>query len=509
MKQIRNEQPIANCDEDALGLAAWSRRIATMVATPPGPLTVGVLGPWGIGKTSVLRMVDAELSAMGASDAGKDTATRTEKRVVTVWFDLGQYENETTPLGALLVSMLVALRRYEKTDYAHALANALRGLLAGFSMSWELGVPGFTRFRGAFDAAKALNREDQLRQIEQLELVTAHAQALRELKPGNLKLVVLIDDLDRCLPERAVHLLEQIKLVLKHPDIVFVVALDSTPIEAAVARRIAGQHDSSALALAKQYMDKLIHVPLSLSHSRESFSDFAGTQLVSDAHAVPREIPAEARDELAAALEFNPRRLIRIANELRIWDSAVDMTTLEGRAVLTTWGVADELRERYRDVYKVLLRSPEVCEALVGVNTVGDVRRRVLELEKGNRLSPLVGCASPLVAVSGTASLEMGLLLVSMPGQAWLADEHLRAALDRYLEYFAWGCDELRKALERLESDDETEALAALQNTSALVMACPRLGAEVGDGLRKCLGHASAQVREEASRLLAARCDKQ
>lgn len=71
-------------------------------------------------------------------------------------------------------------------------------------------------------------------------------------------LVVLIDDLDRCLPETTISTLEAIRLLLFLKHTAFVIAADDQMIKHAVKRHFQGVEDK----LVTSYFDKLIQVPI-------------------------------------------------------------------------------------------------------------------------------------------------------------------------------------------------------------------------------------------------------
>ncbi len=77
------------------------------------------------------------------------------------------------------------------------------------------------------------------------------------------QLVVLIDDLDRCLPETAIATLEAIRLFLQVPKTVFVVAADEAMIEYSVRRHFPELPIPAAgmTSFARSYLEKLIQVP--------------------------------------------------------------------------------------------------------------------------------------------------------------------------------------------------------------------------------------------------------
>jgi predicted KAP-like P-loop ATPase len=85
----------------------------------------------------------------------------------------------------------------------------------------------------------------------------AFEAALEEL---NIKLVVLVDDLDRCLPDTAIATLEAMRLLLLLPRTAFIIAADEEMIRQAVRHHF-GQIEISD-DLVTSYFDKLIQIPL-------------------------------------------------------------------------------------------------------------------------------------------------------------------------------------------------------------------------------------------------------
>src|SRR3546814_10173526 len=95
-------------------------------------------------------------------------------------------------------------------------------------------------------------------------------QALRDafeetLEELGVTLVVLIDDLDRCLPPTTISTLEAIRLFLFLKHTAFVIAADTDMIKHAVRKHFDGVDDD----LATNYFDKLIPVPRSEEHTSE------------------------------------------------------------------------------------------------------------------------------------------------------------------------------------------------------------------------------------------------
>ena len=80
----------------------------------------------------------------------------------------------------------------------------------------------------------------------------------KTLEAMGVTLVVLIDDLDRCLPETTISTLEAIRLFLFLKNTAFVIAADDAMIKYAVRRHFQGVDDD----LVTNYFDKLIQLPI-------------------------------------------------------------------------------------------------------------------------------------------------------------------------------------------------------------------------------------------------------
>ncbi len=83
------------------------------------------------------------------------------------------------------------------------------------------------------EAAAAIQRERTKVFIEQIQLLEKFQDTFRGIGEGTFgpnRLVVFVDDLDRCLPEKAIQVLEAIKLFLDVRDCVFILGIDQDVI---------------------------------------------------------------------------------------------------------------------------------------------------------------------------------------------------------------------------------------------------------------------------------------
>lgn len=242
------------------------------------PATIGVYGDWGSGKSSLLRMVESEL--------------RSSDEVLVLTFNGWLFEGHEDAKAALMGSILEALCKDQtltnkgKQLLAKLLKRvnwlSLGGLAVKAAIAYGSGDPsvlGVPVDAGATAAAmeglkqaKDVSAEDVERFIREdsaqerrrsvMEFRDDFAKLLSETK--RKRLVVVIDDLDRCMPETIIETLEAIKLFLFVPNTAFIIGADQRLVRYAVRRRFPELPGERA-DVGRDYLEKLVqfsvHVP--------------------------------------------------------------------------------------------------------------------------------------------------------------------------------------------------------------------------------------------------------
>lgn len=275
---------------DLLNTEAIARTIVRLVEeTANSAVTIGVHGDWGAGKSSVLEMVEA------AFPEGGD--------VLCLKFSGWQFQGFEDAKIALIEGVVHGLieRRSLTTKAAEEVKRILKSVDAlkvakkgaGLAVTALTGIPAFgldEMFGWAVDSIKNAvtdkdSREAVLKQLEGLRKEKAADAAGRNV-PGEIKefrkaykgliekagirrLVVLVDDLDRCLPQTAIETLEAIRLFVLWDRTAFIVGADEGMIEVAVRDHFKNFPEIDASANAREttqsytrsYLEKLLQVP--------------------------------------------------------------------------------------------------------------------------------------------------------------------------------------------------------------------------------------------------------
>ena len=281
--------------QDLLGYTVHASLLKNVVTNEKNlPITIGLYGDWGSGKSSILRILEEQLK--------KDDDT------VVVYFDGWSFESFDDAKMALIQGIVDALEN-EKRFFAKvgdeitaehkALKDAFKKLkksinwmrVLKFSVKTVIPIATAVATGGAsliipllLDAFKdhkenltdlltgdnaeqflkdAINAEDEEKKYEAVrEFRKDFEDLIKKSKQG--KIVILIDDLDRCLPRHIIENLEAIKLFLDVPKTAFVIAADSFIVSNAIKSEYkdiitaAGEEGKS---IGDAYMEKFIQLP--------------------------------------------------------------------------------------------------------------------------------------------------------------------------------------------------------------------------------------------------------
>lgn len=250
----------------ALGLASFIEDCQT-------PLTIGVQGEWGSGKTSLMKMV---VAALEASDRPK----------LITWFDTWQYGalGEDEGLGIqLLIDLNAALTSALDNDAAaQRISTRISRLLASaYQIARKVGRVGKALAAGVASYAsqdlingEVLVSDDEsepttrvsLPRIKGLfqSLVAEYVKKQGGQSTG-ARVVVFVDDLDRIRPGRAVALLEVMKNFIEIEHCVFVIACDQQVVREGVRERLGLDYrDKDKVDKADAFFHKLFQVPFEM-----------------------------------------------------------------------------------------------------------------------------------------------------------------------------------------------------------------------------------------------------
>ncbi|MEM7529120.1 MAG: P-loop NTPase fold protein [Pseudomonadota bacterium] len=367
--KMQTDHAITDMSEDRLDRANLAGTLFDVLHGPElqTPITVGIYGGWGSGKTSVMNMLRKRLDE--------------DRAGVTLWFNAWKYaSSDETLWRALLLEIVTALgnsgtgipalpAKGNTEKDAETLDKRLADLKSSLyrsrswteqgavTVNWNQAVPfamdmvlravGFTASQGLFnlfrwraedDTAKEKKRDEikemasqtmELFEREEIERFQAHVTSLEqfedalkslikdEIAARNMRLYVFVDDLDRCMPDQAVSALEAIKLFMDQKDCVFILGMDRDAVEEGIRQRYPFVPDESGKQRQqiepRKYLDKIIQLPFNLAPlSGAQVRGFVESLLIDT------KFEADLADSVVKACPPNPRTLKRVLNVLTL-----------------------------------------------------------------------------------------------------------------------------------------------------------------------------------------------
>lgn len=250
-----------------------------MLNTQNGNWSVAIDGKWGAGKSFFLKqckwLADLPQETSNISDAEllalkgflNETVSYDDIKKVpikTVYYDAWANDNSEDPLTSLLKALITA------NNWNDTSKEALTKVV---NIASHL-ITSFTNIDT--DSLLQLIKDNQKSNQESL------SQQLREqltnLTPDNGRLIIFIDELDRCKPTFAVNLLEKIKHFFQAPNVTFVFAVDLSQLQNTIKRYYGTNFDGL------QYLDRFfdIVIPLPEADIERYFDNTKGILQVDD-----------------------------------------------------------------------------------------------------------------------------------------------------------------------------------------------------------------------------------
>ena len=330
---ILNDSPLEDDAPAHFHFDAFASTLARLIAdkNTATPLTIGVSGAWGSGKTTLLKRARLQLDQtqsllVKTKPAEMDFLNPNEipeqqfRICRTVWFNAWKYADEDALLVALVRVIVQAMtndgnvlnyikvklldKEYPRRDVVNTVLSWFKIKIPGVEIGLNTGEPQPTVFA---EKKALLDLFDEA--FDQLMAAWVHnTLEPKKIDPKEGALVVFIDDLDRCLPEKTVQVLEAIKLFMDKRGCIFVLGADTEVVRQAVESHYHNAHISGLNA--DKYLEKIIQLRFELPPVADTaMQDFLTRQKV-DA-----ELLAEWRTLLAAA-EVNPRRVKSVLNDI-------------------------------------------------------------------------------------------------------------------------------------------------------------------------------------------------
>ncbi len=291
--------------QDSFNISKYINGLVNFIKSCNTPMTIAVQGDWGTGKTSIMTMIKNELKNL--------------KNLNLVWFNTWQFSQfnlgDKLPLTMLnkLVNEVSNNKESENFKYIKkamvGVADAILGHISG----------------GALEVSSFLDNEENL--FEAVERLKESFQKLVNEKAGDEgRVIIFIDDLDRIEPERAVELLEVLKIFLDCEKCIFVLAIDYSVVTRGVKVKYGNDFSESK---GKSFFDKIIQVPFKMPVGSYDISLYVKKCFEDIGLEVEEEVLPQYINLIKYSIGNNPRSMKRLFNSFLLLSNISDSEILE------------------------------------------------------------------------------------------------------------------------------------------------------------------------------------
>ena len=300
------DKPITTLNQDLLKVEKYSLALSNFIIRSDTPITVGLQGEWGTGKTSLMSLLLEDFN---------------EKNIACSWVNTWEYSlfrnaNETTP--GVLRGMLEKLKESCKSrgiwtlkdDTEEKFKSAARflGGLANQIVANQTGID----VKGAAEGGGNQKSAAEVAEIKAL-IADLIADLIKDPKNPIEKVVFFVDDLDRIPPGDAVEVLEALKNIFDIPNCVFILAIDYDIVVKGLESKFGPKTDENEREF-RSFFDKIIQVPFSMPTGTYDIENF----LVQKLRDLGTDIQEQEKELYVKAVKYsigyNPRSLKRYLN---------------------------------------------------------------------------------------------------------------------------------------------------------------------------------------------------
>lgn len=230
VRSLRGDRPVTKPEDDCYDFAPFARHVATAIvqrASTPG-LVVGIHGPWGAGKTSVLNLIEHYLKQ------GPDGENATVIRFNPWWFSASTDGLLRAFFGQVIAGLPASLKTARR--WFAKLANLLSQVPMG-PYGWV--AESLRRLTGSQHTVDDLRAKVEKHVIKQRR-----------------RFVIVVDDLDRLPHEDIYQMFRVVKAVADFPRFTYVMAFDPEIVSKALAHYVPDQ--------GRSYIEKIVQVPFAM-----------------------------------------------------------------------------------------------------------------------------------------------------------------------------------------------------------------------------------------------------
>ena len=307
------DQALPQGEKDDLKISSYKDALVDFIKRTDTPMTIGVQGEWGSGKTSLLNQIWADLESSNKDDDSVDDFKQ-------IWINSWEHSLLCSPEECLMkiINEIISELLDSDTDKKRSdkirdgVNNIMKGALR-IGSSLAVGSAGVQAVDEIF--SEGSNSIKELR--EQLKNLVAEIKTLESNRFG--KIIIYVDDLDRIEPKDAVSILELLKNIFNIQDCVFVLAIDYQVVVKGLVGKFGKPTPENDWEF-RAFFDKIIQLPFSMPMGNYDIANYViGLLGQINFYSGKEDLDEELiRKFVTKSIGGNPRSIKRLINSLAL-----------------------------------------------------------------------------------------------------------------------------------------------------------------------------------------------
>jgi len=308
------DNPINKPEEDLFNFKYYAEKVQNLIqlnSGNPEPITIGIYGKWGEGKTSFLNLIDYKIEHFDKKEG--------DKEYLKWHFNPWIYSNEEEMMFAFFDGLSKKFYANESTNLQEVgnWISKYSKYLKAIKISATVGIPKFLNSKVTFDVDKVFEALGEDLKKEKITLEILKDKVNLAITKANFKVIVFIDDLDRLDKEEIYTVLKLIKLNANFNNFIFVVNLDIDHVSKAIKDRYGDNEEDG-----RMFLEKIINIPIHLPKIEDAdLKEFfriklyqIKTNLGLNNNEEINEVFKEIDMEFSSNVFSSPREIVRVLN---------------------------------------------------------------------------------------------------------------------------------------------------------------------------------------------------
>lgn len=310
-------------EEDLFNFKHYAEKVQKLIqlnSSNTEPITIGIYGKWGEGKTSFLNLIENKIDHFEKREG--------DKEYLKFHFNPWRYSSEDEMLFDFFDSLSKKFYVKENTNLQEVGKWILKysKYLKAVKISATVGLPKIFNSKVTFDPNEIFEALGEDFEGDKLTLEGLKDKVNEAIKKVNFKVIVFIDDLDRLDKDEIYTILKLIKLNANFSNFIFIVNLDSKQVAKAIKHRYGDNIEDG-----KSFLEKIINIPIHLPRIEEAdLKEFFRSRLfqvktnlcLKNSEKIEEEFK-QIDIEFSGSYFSSPREIIRVLNSFFIGAFAI------------------------------------------------------------------------------------------------------------------------------------------------------------------------------------------